>query len=304
MVIKQKRILSSSYFSAATPGKPIRIKVDNVARFPAQLKAFGFRKTDESGTRILPSICNKYAARNAEPYFTVDKTLPKEEYTQPVYWTRHEWAGRDETREVTELTFMTKERYHRDYYSPFSVSFTYVAGDESYIVSDDIDYTSNNVEKLMNTVNMVLGAFGECVIDFEQKQKTIEQRRLNWDILPPGEYPWEQVKDTLTEITKHNKKTQAVMMLRNCEEIYDANPDFVAYGRSGFRGYAVFGFKQKGIYVLESAFPNNATYVLGGDWETISKLSKAEILSQNLHKARIIHDANWDKNFKKMMEEM
>ena len=94
------------------------------------------------------------------------------------------------------------------------------------------------------------------------------------------------------------------MMLRNCEEIYDANPDFVAYGRSGFRGYAVFGFKQKGIYVLESAFPNNATYVLGGDWETISQLSKAEILSQNLHKARIIHDANWDKNFKKMMEEM
>lgn len=65
--------------------------------------------------------------------------------------------------------------FTESYYSPFSVSFTYVEGDESYIVSDDIIYIPDNIEKLMNTVNMVLGVFGECVIDFEQEQKTIEQ---------------------------------------------------------------------------------------------------------------------------------
>ena len=91
-------------------------------------------------------------------------------------------------------------------------------------------------------------------------------------------------------------------MLRNCESIYARNPDFVAYGRSGFRGYAVFGFTSRNLYILESAVPNNATYVLQNDWESISQLSKAEILSQELHRARIIHSTNWQKNFDEIME--
>ena len=91
-------------------------------------------------------------------------------------------------------------------------------------------------------------------------------------------------------------------MLRNCEAIYAEHPDFVAYGRSGFKGYAVFGFTERNLYILESVMPNNATYVLENDWETISQLSKAEILSQELHKARIVHSENWQKNFDKIME--
>ena len=93
------------------------------------------------------------------------------------------------------------------------------------------------------------------------------------------------------------------MMLRNCEAIYAKHPDFVAYGRSGFKGYAILGFKNKNLYILESVMPNNATYVLENDWKKISQLSKAEILSQDLHKARIIHSANWQINFDKIMEE-
>ena len=304
MTIKQKRIRSDRYFSSVTPGNPIRIKVENISRFPAELRSFGFMETDESGTLILPSICNRYAARNAEPYFTVDKTLPKEDYTQVVYWTRHEWAGRDETREVTELAFLPKKRYHRNYYEPFSVCFSYVSGNEPYIVSDDIPYIPENSDKLINTVNMVLSVFGECVLDFGEDTSTVEKKCLNWVVLPPGEYPWARIKETIEEITKSRTKTQSAMMLRNCETIYKAKPDFAAYGRSGFRGYVVFGFTKKHIFVLESAFPNNATYILGDDWETVSKLSKAEILSKNLHKARIIHAANWETQFNQIMEEV
>ena len=65
---------------------------------------------------------------------------------------------------------------------------------------------------------------------------------------------------------------------------------------------AVFGFTSKNLYILESALPNNATYVLQNNWETISQLSKAEILSQDLHSARIIHSENWQKNFERIME--
>ena len=75
----------------------------------------------------------------------------------------------------------------------------------------------------------------------------------------------------------------------------------MAYGRAGFRGYAVFGFTSKNLYVLESAFPNNATYVLQNDWETISQMSKLKFF-QNLHKARIVHSENWQKNFDAIMD--
>ena len=196
----------------------------------------------------------------------------------------------------------TKE-YHRDYFEPYSVYFTLVSdGDKKYIVSDEIPFAPDNHEKLVNTVNMVLATFGECTVDFTEQENTMKRVVVNWDILPRGEYPWSSIKETLGSLAKEHTKTQTELMLRNCESIYARKPDFVAYGRAGFRGYAVFGFTSKNLYVLESAIPNNATYILQNDWETISQLSKAEILSQDLHKARIVHSKNWKKNFDAIME--
>lgn len=272
-------------------------------RFEAQLTAFGFQPSDTDGTSILPCGINKYALRNAEPYFTVDKRLPKEKYTQTVYWTRYEWAGRGELNPVTDFSYITKERYHRDYFEPYSVYFTLVESNGTpYIISDAILYAEENKGKLLNTVNLLLRVFGECTIDFDQAEQTTTKMVVNWDILPQGEHPWASVKETLGVITKDRAKTQTELMLRNCEAIYEKHPDFVAYGRSGFRGYAVFGFTDKNLYILESALPNNATYVLQDDWESISQLTKAQILSNDLHKARIIHSENWQKNFDALME--
>ena len=301
--IKQTRINSCSCFASATFGSPISIRVDDVGRFAHQLKAFGFQDTDEGGTSILPCSVNRYARRNAEPFFTVNRSLPKEDYTQTVYWTRYEWAGRGQVNPVTDFSYIKRQRYHRDYFKPYSVYFTLVSdGDKKYIVSDEILYVPDNHEKLVNTVNMVLAAFGECTVDFAEQTNKVKRVFVNWDILPKGEHPWSSVKDTLGSLAKEHTRTQMELMLRNCESIYARKPDFVAYGRAGFRGYAVFGFTSKSLYILESAFPNNATYVLQNDWETISQLSKAEILSQSLHKARIVHSENWQKNFDAIME--
>ena len=63
----------------------------------------------------------------------------------------------------------------------------------------------------------------------------------------------------------------------------------------------VFGFTGRNLYILESMFPYNATYVFEGDWEYLSKLSKAEILSEKLHKARIIHTSKWADRFDELM---
>ncbi len=300
MVLKQTRINNLSVFSAAKEGEPIYIKVDNVGRFPSKLKIFGFDKNVENGDSILPSPFNNYAKKNAEAYATIDASLPLEKYTRTQYWTRNEWAGRDQTREVTDFVDITGYRRHRDWHKPYSVYFTYVVDDEASIVSDSIVYNKENGEKLKNTVNMILGLFGECTIDFSAIPSEIKKRRLDWDVLPPGEYPWEKVKNTIEDITKKSNKTQTAMMLRNCKTIVDMEPEFIAYGKSGYRGYVVFGFPKKDLYILESIFPNNATYVFNNDWETLSKMTKAQILSNELHEARIIHSASWDQKFKEL----
>lgn len=303
MLIRQTRINSSRYFSSAKSNEPIYIKVDNVNRFLDKLNTFGFDTNAKDGDCILPCPFNINAKNNAEMYFTIDSSLPKEKYIQTLYWTRNEWAGRGETREVTEFVDIVRYCKHRNWHAPYSVKFTYVTADEPYIISDGIIYNPENIKKLINTVNMLLGLFGECTISYDSLPDKIKRKHLDWDIFPQGKYPWDKMKNSIEEITKNENKTQKAMMVRNCKCIVDMNPKFVAYGRSGFRGYIVFGFPQKNIYVLESMFPNNATYIFDSDWESLSKLTKAEILSGTLQKDRIIHSTNWERNFKKIMGE-
>lgn len=304
MLIKQTRINSLKHFSLLKEEATFMLVVNNVERFPEKVVKFGFDPELKADTKILPATLNRYAFKNAEQYATINRSLPKEDYYQTVYWTRTEWAGRGETREVTEFNDIKRQRYHRDFHLPFSVEFTlYEDKGSKFICSDEMVFSNGNKDKIINTVNMLLGIFGECEIVSEQissKSKTIH---LSWDILPPGKYPWSKVKADIEEIIANRNVTQQHMMLRSCESINNLGPDFVAYGRAGFKGYAVFGFVHKNLYILESVIPNNATYIFEKDWEELSKLSKAEILDFKLHKARIVHNSNWKNEFDKMIGE-
>lgn len=305
MIINKKRIISGKYFASIREDTDICIKVNDVNRFTHLLREFGFEEGVSSGTTILPSKINKFALRNAEQFFTINKKLPKEEYIQTLYWTRTEWAGRGETREVTEFVDIKRLRYHRDWHNPYNVCFT-ILYDESgnvNIVSGAIKNDAENLPKLINTVNMLLSIFGECEICGQEEIRDVKRIHLNWTLLPPGKYPWSDIERIITARSASRNKSEKTMMLRNCNKIYSCNPDFIAYGTAGFTGYVIFGFEAKDIYILESSIPNNATYVLSGDWKSISKLSKAEILNNSLHKARIIHNCAWEENFNKIIGE-
>ena len=123
--------------------------------------------------------------------------------------------------------------------------------------------------------------------------QSVAVRRLNWNVLPKGRQPWSVVKGHLTgKMLTQRPKTYAAVMDR-FEKIHGLDPDFLAYGSGGYKGYLVFGFEAKGVYVLESQHTNNAIYVFDKDWEVLSRLTKAEILGNNLQKDRIIHKPDW-----------
>ena len=70
----------------------------------------------------------------------------------------------------------------------------------------------------------------------------------------------------------------------------------MAIGKAGFSGYLIFGFTLRNLYICESAFYVNATYIFESNWEELSRMTKAEILNQELQKDRIIHREGWDRN--------
>lgn len=160
----------------------------------------------------------------------------------------------------------------------------------------------------------VVGAVnGNWKKNFVQKLHDMASRRenrvcecdnpsLNWEVLPSGDYPWERMQDDLKKVSEKSSKTAKKVLIDKCEFINSFQPDFRAYGKSGFKGYVIFGFADRNIFVLESVYPNNATYVFGKNWEELSKLTKAEILKGNLQDVRIIHNDNWQQEIRDLLE--
>ena len=306
MVIKKKRINSLSCLSHVEEGKNLVMALRDATRFKNVLLKLGFSENLTEGERILPSMLNPTMKRNAEPFYIKDKTKPKEQYSQILWWTRHEWAGRGETREVTDFVSIPRERYARIEFEPYNVELflKYDEQGQLMVMTDPISYCQDNEKLLINTINIFLTNFEECEVLTENFENVMPTRiiRLNWEVLPSGDYPWERMQDDLKKVSEKSSKTAKKGLIDKCEFINSFQPDFRAYGKSGFKGYVIFGFADRNIFVLESVYPNNATYVFGKNWEELSKLTKAEILKGNLQDVRIIHNDNWQQEIRDLLE--
>ena len=304
MLIKQTRIMNLSKLSHVEKGEIIRIGVNNLERFEDKLLEIGFSIPIKPGDTILPKVVGPVSDRNANGDYEVHKDQEKETCCRMIEWTYKQWAGRGETTEVTEYTTVPYERYPRTFIPPQSIELTVVDKDEDeelIIVSPKITFSQENKDEIVHIVNLFLEIFGECQV-FNNKNQAIKMPdlvKLNWEVLPKGKMPWEKRKKQVKEFINRAKGTNKAVIERRLEEINKYDPDFTAIGKGGFNGYLVHGFVDENIYVLESIYTNNATYIIEDDWEEISKLTKAQILDNDLHKERIIHTKSW---FKKINE--
>jgi hypothetical protein len=150
-------------------------------------------------------------------------------------------------------------------------------------------------EQLTHDVNLILDLVQECELLSGNLVSPIHEnlRRLNWNVLPRGHYPWEMLRP-LIRPTIERFSDAAKPVIEHRLEIVSRYPhDFVAIGKAGFAGYVIFAFPVLGIYVLECTHDGNATYVFGDDWEELSQWSKAEVLRDNRHLHRLIHARGW-----------
>ncbi len=306
MKINQKRIRNlERHLPATFQNWRINIGLTDLQRFGAKLNAIGFTADLNIGETVLPSVLGPVTRFNAEGKNIIRRDLPKETVFRQIEW---HWTERHGDREVeqTDFRYVPYERYPRDFVPPPSVEMQ-IAADSAgnkLLVADAFDYAATNHQAIIHSINVVLEIFGECEILTEDLQPIapLAASRLNWEILPKGAHPWERIKKNIAPIVERAKKGNQGVILRRLAFMHQAVPELIAQGRGGFSGYVVFGFPRKNLYVLESLYYGNATCVFRENWETLSQLTKAEILSGNLQTARIVHQPGWEKEVRRLLD--
>lgn len=298
-MIQGKRIRSlSRHLPSAKHGTPIvaGIQIDHIED-TTTLQRIGFSPDANEGETVLPSPefgpVSRYNALGRE---IIHRDQPMETaYTQREWhWT--EWHG-DDPVDQSRIVDVPYQRYPRTLDPPPSLELTIAVTTTGVkiLVAPSFVPGSDQDARVLHTINLFLEIFSCCELYYEDLSQIVKAplQRLNWRLLPPGRHPWEELLPKLTEVTQSLTPTTRVVVEHRLREVNSYGPEFVAVGRAGFAGYVVFGFPDRALYVFESAYTGNATYIFGSDWQNLSRLTKAQILEGNLQKERIIHREGW-----------
>lgn len=264
------------------------------------LKNYHLTELKSAGDRMLPPMRGVATRRNIEGRIIIHKDQPKEPRSWSIIWGRNQFCGGGKTEWVEDYVIRTQMCFPRSTIPAEGVELCLIAGQDGMRIGTD-EIALDNEERLLVAINIMLEVFGMCwIIDSAHASATLAPvRRLNWRLLPAGNSRWEGLKEHVKEVVK--KGTAREASLRNLEGFYRAGANEVVVGQGGFEHYVGFVYHEAKLVILESVMPNNATYVFGDDWETLTKLSKGELIEGGLHQARVIHDKYWAANIKRWL---
>ncbi|HMH70036.1 MAG TPA: hypothetical protein VK502_01430 [Candidatus Saccharimonadales bacterium] len=302
-VINKRRIRSlASNLPGSLHNKNLLLAVDFTANFD-KAKLIGFGGSPSTGDTVLPKTTGPVGRFNAFGREVIQRNREKESFRRVYAWTHKEWAGRGETNTVTRLVAHTYWRFPRLLVEPPALELTVkeMAGKSLITIPKAAHYDAADEAELLHAINLFLELFGYVEI-FDEEFNPVPDprvvRRLNWVILPKGEKISEK---TLSGILSKSKRIRPVELGRQ-EKIASYRPDERAVGVAGFDGYIIYVFPSKGLAILESLRYGNASYILNSsNWETLSKMTKQQLLSNNLVQAREIHSAGWDGRIDKLL---
>lgn len=297
VTIQQKRVLNiASYLPQEFQEKDILVGVLGSQITKDQVLRTGLSWPLVVGETIVPPIIGPITRFNAQGKEVPQRDKPKETHYRDMEFTRHEWHGKDRV-EVTDCVWIPYKKYPRKVILPpgLEISVAQNPNGTQSIVAKHIKCTTKNFGEIEHAVNVFLELFAisNIYLRGETPRVVPTVKMLNWKVLPPGRYPWDVLKAAIHANQLHQPPKTFAATLNRFEKITALKPDFQAIGQGGYLGYVVFGFESKNIYILESQRVNNAIYLFGESWETLSRLSKAEILAGKLNIARIIHSPKW-----------
>ncbi|MBN2267379.1 MAG: hypothetical protein JW725_03510 [Candidatus Babeliaceae bacterium] len=300
MVLRGTRIRNlSRRFSIIAEGSTIICGLTELNRFNDRLALLGLTMNSNDGETILPSASFGPISRyNSEGREIIHRDQPMETAYHQAEWHWEEWHGRYDRIEQSRIVDVPHQRYPRTFDPPPSIEITIATTDDSnrLLISERILFIPDNYNRILHTVNLFLEIFGECNV-MDQNLNSICNapiRRLNWTILPQGRMPWSRLNNELTPLIERQPQGNQPVIRYRFQSVNAHNPEFVAVGRYGFDGYVIFAFPANSLFILECVNLGNATYVFGNNWETLSQMTKSQILSNDYQRDRLIHTGNWE----------
>ncbi|WP_318453187.1 hypothetical protein [Photobacterium leiognathi] len=270
----------------------VRLTVDLKNISKEVLVQLGFNEKINIGDYLIPAVIGKYTRFNANGDIKIRKDLPMEPESVMYYGSSRDWHGGIHYGIRTR----TMDKYPRENIPAPSETFEIVSiGEKLFLSSSELNLLDVDETRNIHITNLMLECFSQFDIYNVDKKEIIGPRikRLQWDILPTGECPWNKAKTIIIDRIKHLEDKDKKVIEHRMETISRQEPDFLATGRAGFSGYFVYGFKDRGVYILESMELDNATYVFNSEWEAISQLTKSQIINSDLPHQRIIHNKSW-----------
>jgi len=307
MKINKKYIHNvSNYLGLIEAGAAFRVTLEiDESNKDRVLQQIGFSVHVESASTVLPSSIGPVSRFNAEGKWVPLRDEPKESrFIRTVKWRWKQWAGKNDYEEMEDERDIYRDCYVRDFIEPPSVELTYVEREGHHLIISPILIKEPAYdEKIRHVINLFLELFGGCELLHKNLSPfiAIETQRVNWQMLPEGEYPWPRVEGHLRGTLKPRSQDMQEMILDRQKTICEQGAKKCYVGLGGFSDYIAYLSESKKLVVLESIRKDNAIYVFGKNWKDFSKLSKAEVLSNNYHQCRIIHVKGWKEKLKEFL---
>lgn len=297
----KKRIRKSEkYMSHITNGEKAYIGLSITEDMAVKLQEIGFKRLQPGESLVPAPKFGPVSKFNVNGKDVPQKDEPKETAYRQQYWEWQDWGGNYHSR-IVDIPYL---RYPRKWIPAPWVELTIVqSGENKFVIAGNAIIKGETDEAdIVHRINLMLAVFKQAEIFQEnfQRYEVPKTIKLSWNVLPKGEMPWETFNRHLAPIIESKSNGKRMIIRERLETISKYNPDFHAIGENGYQGYIIFGFSKHNLYIFENAEYGNATYVFEGDWESISKMTKAEIIASNKHKHRFVHFDGWNRQISEL----
>lgn len=293
MLIQRSRIINLDRYLGRLAADRFHVVRDLGDVPAARLSAIGFPATPADGDTILPAAVGSVSRFNAEGRWIVRRDQPKKSrYIRTTFWQWQTWDG----EQHEDFRDIYRDCYPRELIEPPSVQVIYRELDgRRLIASPLLVNTPESGDHNKHVINLFLESFGGCALAAEDMAipPPIRARQVNWRFLPPGRYPWDRLKEHLDKTLRATASGTHLVIMDRQETLARYAPDELYVGEGGFADYIGYVFRSRGLVILESIQRDNALYVFGEGWERCSQLTKAEVISNGLHRERIVHSTGW-----------
>ncbi len=298
MLIEKKRIRNLGHYLGHIPNTG-RFRVAFRGADSKDFKKLGFVEKPNPGDTILPAPVGTVSRFNSDGKWIKLKHLPKENrFIHTIMWRWQTWNGDEQEKPVD----IYRHCYQRSLIPPPAIELTFLEKDGTGILTSPIlNHPKSKVENnaVLHVINLFLEIFGSCeIVADDLSSFSIPTKRVNWVMLPPGKHPWPRVKEHIEAMPFGTRKGAKDIVLDRQKFIISLAPDEMWKGMGGFSDYLAYIFNSKQMVVLESLRYGNAIYIFGDNWQSIAKLTKAQVLQNSLHIARITHAKGWRSKLK------